>query len=391
MGRNQGDHLKWNEVKAGIVRFVISSDEAVPEPDIREFLRNEYKITDPGNIKKHLSDLQHRPYSCIEKIPPKQRGFANKWDIKNIENLRNIRSYFPEIQLTIYEKSLNIILKEHPHYANSLAEIGFRARLVQSPSFFDECLKTNAEILGIKAYEIYRFNKGFDKTRIIRKLFNEVYIECRNIILKDSNIWLIVCNEHIKDSFKSETNLNSQKFSSNIELLDEEFLELLEQTDIKVGEISGGELIERVMDDISLEISNQIYKQMLNEIPVESLKVKEMSEEVRNKIALEVIQKLYKEIDNDTFERISTITTLQNIFRITFLDIIFENCVVRDIIDGTCAPEEREFMNRIKDIDAYFNEKPEINIKSEYQVYNDLYIEYYEKGIKKLEIAKNSV
>ena len=43
MRRSQGDHLKWNEAKAGILEFIISSDGPVPEPEIREFLAREYR------------------------------------------------------------------------------------------------------------------------------------------------------------------------------------------------------------------------------------------------------------------------------------------------------------------------------------------------------------
>ncbi len=33
MRRNQGDHLKWNEVKVGIIEFIISSNGPVPVPE----------------------------------------------------------------------------------------------------------------------------------------------------------------------------------------------------------------------------------------------------------------------------------------------------------------------------------------------------------------------
>jgi hypothetical protein len=65
MRRNKGDHLKWNEVKAGITEFIIRSEGAVPEPKIRKFLVREYEITNPGTRKEHLKDLQHRSYACI--------------------------------------------------------------------------------------------------------------------------------------------------------------------------------------------------------------------------------------------------------------------------------------------------------------------------------------
>src|SRR5665647_1687162 len=145
MGRNQGEHLRRNEVKAGIIEFIISSKGAVPEPEIRKYLGKKYEIEDQGNIKNHLRDLQRRPYSCIEKIPPKP-GFANKWDIKKIENLRNIRLHFPEIRLNIYEKSLNIVIEERDYNSGTPNANRFRVQLFLSVSFFDMCLKTTLKL-----------------------------------------------------------------------------------------------------------------------------------------------------------------------------------------------------------------------------------------------------
>ena len=156
MTKSNGVHLKWHEVKAGIIKFIISSKGAVREPDIRERLRKDYDIVDQGNIKTHLRDLQHR-FHCIEKISPKKPGDANEWELRRIEHVINIRSNFPDIQLKTYDKALNIVHKRFfPLHPDSPMTNKFRVQLLLSDSFFDMCTKTDPETVYDRAYELYK-------------------------------------------------------------------------------------------------------------------------------------------------------------------------------------------------------------------------------------------
>jgi hypothetical protein len=83
--RSQGDHLPPGVVKTEIIRYILSENKAVSEPDIRKHLEKKYGILDKKNIKDHLGKLKED--HCIEKIGPVRDGFENKWDIKKIEDL----------------------------------------------------------------------------------------------------------------------------------------------------------------------------------------------------------------------------------------------------------------------------------------------------------------
>lgn len=197
MRRNQGDHLKWDEVKAGIIEFIISSDGPVLEPEIREFLVREYEIKDIGNMKKHLRDLQYRPYSCINKIPGKP-GFANSWDIIHVKNLKNVRIHFPEIRLNTYDKSLNIISDHLGFNQGTPYADEYRRQLSISVSFFDMCLKGEVETLYTKPDEICKLSKGATYWRSLLPTINPIhklYIKFMEGILKNSNIgWMLIMN-----------------------------------------------------------------------------------------------------------------------------------------------------------------------------------------------------
>jgi hypothetical protein len=152
--RAQGDHLERNEVKKGIIVYILGHNYPVPEPELREHLDKKYSIRDVTNIKKHLKDLQKKPYSCIKKIVPKP-GYSNKWDIDSIEQLRKIRKEFPEIDLTFYEKALNITLAQFMNLNDTLIEDNFRFFLGMSKTFFDMCIFTDKETLYERWLNLY--------------------------------------------------------------------------------------------------------------------------------------------------------------------------------------------------------------------------------------------
>jgi len=173
MTTEQEKRSKWNEVKISIVKFILNFDGSVPEPDIRENLKKEYKITNRGNIKKHLSDLRYRPYSCIEIIPGKP-GFANHWDIKTTENLKNILLYFPEIQLNEYDKSINIVLKKSSCNLFFPEPTMFKTQLVHSVSLFKACLEYEPEDLYDQDMLVYRFTAIFGEYQQVKKDLTEL-------------------------------------------------------------------------------------------------------------------------------------------------------------------------------------------------------------------------
>lgn len=175
MARNRGEHLERKEVKIEIIKFILSRSKAVKEPDIRNHLEEKYGITDQSNVRKHLKDLYSSNYSCIEKIPAKP-GLANYWDVKNIDNLKNISLHFPEIQLNEYNKSVNIVLKMRYCSFAHLKPSLFKSQLAQSTSFFKIYLETEPENLYAKATLIYRLGVGHEKYEKAKKELGEILV-----------------------------------------------------------------------------------------------------------------------------------------------------------------------------------------------------------------------
>lgn len=352
MSRNRGEHLEWFKVKSGIIKFIISSDEAVPEPVIRKYLEKKYGIVDQGNIKKHLRDLQYQPNFCIEKIPPKQRGFANHWDIRKIENVKNIRLRFPAIRLNIYRKSLNIVLKDRLQSIDSPIANEFRILLFLSASFFDFCLKTSIGTLYDKAYEIYQFS--FDKYG------TESPEEWEQKIAEDMS------QEIARDMFPKMLRDIPVKLKTP-----EEMTEIM----LKAMSESG---IKNVPEEMVKTIAEEKVKKTNEEM------LRTMSEVGMEKIRELVSSNLSKEAPRNIPNDLVKICRQYTLNRLLVSDIIFEHFFHRDIIDDTVSSEEIEFVNRKKEMRAYFKANPEINLISKFQAYDDFYIKYFEECTKNM-------
>lgn len=348
MARSSGAHLKWHEVKAEIIEFIISSNEAVREPAIREHLRTKYGIVDQGNIKTHLNDLQLQ-FSCIEKIPPKKPGDANKWEVRRIEQIRNIRSHFSEIQLKKYEKPLKIILKRFfPLNQNSPMANKFRIQLLLSNSYFDMCMKTYPETVDTIAFELYKH--GFDK-------WGKEYPEWEQRILEDMSrgraveMFTIMMKEILPK-------LNIPK--------EAETLKTMLETEVK--KIKGKEskmIISELNIPKRLEISTtEIIKTVFE---TKTKKIKDEESELMS---------YWYQVDKsgEIFEM-----KLPLYIRPALNEIMFELCFQIDIKDGTVSPEEIEFVNETKKMRAHYKVDQEISLFSELQEYDTFYVKYFEK------------
>ncbi len=324
-------------------------------------MREKYKIRDQGNIKKHLRDLQYHPYSCIDKIPTR-KGYANKWDIKRIENLKNIRLHFPEIQLNIHKKSLYIISRHRGFdlgipYANM-----YQIQLFLSSSFFDICLKNVVETLYTKADEICRLSKGARVWRHmlpIKESTNKFYTEFMKKILTNSNSWLDLYNECINDSLKSEISRKSLRFSEDIYISEETFRKIVGGSLPVLFEVMPGEELYKAiilelsskiaLETIALKISKDMnidYKKVLlesgeriDEILDNQLAniIDQMSEEFFNRMVLDENWK-------DTLFELLAIAKSEKRIEMALLELLFDHCFQRDIIDGNASVKEKEFM-----------------------------------------------
>jgi len=380
MSRKKGDHLKRNEVKAGIIESIISKNGAVSEPKLREILEKKYGIIDQGNTKKHLKDLKDS--SCIVKIPAKP-GFANNWDIKKIENLKNIRLNFPEIPLNKYEKSINIIIFNKFNFAiGSMRAKKAFVQLSLSDSYFDNCLDTDIETLCDRAPQLYQSDEYFSMERRIEGLTHEVYPECMKRIQKIPDIWSVADDDSIKDSVNFDVYQNSPQHFQNSAISEEKFKRMLKEIKFPLEEKDHYERNQRIIKELSMKISHEILSKRLKEIPKESLQ----NQEVSNKMSNEIFEKLMEEFPVDLPDKIYTIIVNQYQYTSIVLDQIFDHFYQRDVIDGSDSHEEREFVSKISEITSINMEKIEL-WTNKVKKLDHLYDDYYEKCRKKMGIA----
>ena len=421
MRRNQGDHLKWNEVKAGIIEFIISNNGPVPEPEIRDFLGEKYKIKDQGNIKKHLRDLQYHPYSCIEKIPGK-KGYANRWDIKQIENLKNIRLHFPEIRLNIHTKSVQIILYERRGTTRLTCGAKLPIKLNLSVSFFDICLKYEIETLCTKADEILTLSRSaalWKKALTTQAPTYKLYNRFMKIILKKPNIWLDVYSECINNLLKSEMCQASLKLSTDIRIPEKTFQKVIREVfPLRDKFLTGDDFLFRdkfltrdEKESIQNEIYEQGYKIMIKQISTDiaqeimDMKLsKEMHMEflkITDEILVEQLANIVKKISEEIYNRIllekdwdavhlemKEIVDLKRQNAIISLELLFDHCFQRDILEGTVSIEEKKFMFEqqkfFREMDLKMDQKrqPTVTVQEFYNFIRD----YFKKN--EVELSK---
>lgn len=168
MKRKQGDHLKRNKVKIGILEFVLQNGGHILESKIREFVENSYDIKDQKTVNTHLHDL--KDLGCLERFSLK-RGLPNYWGIETIKNLEQILEEYSDLIETLQnsEHALNIVLdaleealisstnpkktdkyKEYDEIKVYLASIreNLSVKLKMSSAFFELCIRDE--------YSLYR-------------------------------------------------------------------------------------------------------------------------------------------------------------------------------------------------------------------------------------------
>ncbi|HOW14327.1 hypothetical protein [Methanosarcina sp.] len=174
MVRKQGDRLKQSETKSNIIKYILGKQGPVSEPEIRKHLGEKYGIKDQGRINRHLHEL--KKVECIELIPPIKTGLSNKWDITKTEHLENIQIKFEDIKLNEFEKSLIVILREsNLDIDRDLDGLECFFELLLSTSFFNACMDIGLEKLQNRAWELYLYDRGFERNKNIKQLLKNCY------------------------------------------------------------------------------------------------------------------------------------------------------------------------------------------------------------------------
>ena len=322
--RSRGEHLKKNKVKTEIIRYILSKKDIIPGPEIIKYLRNNFNIVDEKNIRIHLRDLQKQ--HCIEKIPH-EPGLDNKWKIEKIDNLRNIREHYPDIQLNTYDKSINIVLEEQirkGYLPSNIHSQEFRVQLSLSVSFFNKCLEKDIKTICDTAYKMYQYGEGFEEYKRIQNYIEMLYTNYIQHISVSPKIWLDVYNENINAISEVEIYLNFIKSLPNVEVSEKTFREIFENTDLWRVDLGNGK--SRFVEEYAIKMADMINQKMLNKISTESKKweydlkassyileklLADIPHEMPNvvyyallkelsvKISYEIFQKMFKEIPSE--------------------------------------------------------------------------------------------
>lgn len=160
--RSKGQHLKKNEVKTEILRYILDNDSPVLEPDIREHLKKTFGTNDSKTMKAHFQDLLK--LNCVRKIT--NSGKENEWRIDSIKQLINIKENFKEIELHSHKRSIEIVVNkftgeiEFPSVGSIVSpdEGTIRAYLRLSPTFYYMCMFTDLEIFYYRSSQLNLFS-----------------------------------------------------------------------------------------------------------------------------------------------------------------------------------------------------------------------------------------
>jgi len=160
MPRKQGEHLNRNEVKTGIVEYILKQTNPIEEPAIRDYIKQKYNVGDDSTIKVHLKDLNDT-YKCVGKTQGAP-GRANLWDVSTIDHLLKIKEHFPHINLKSFDISIDIIRRQHvsKDFVGIAAMI--REYLHLSDSFFSMCLTHDIEGLYNRWLVLYQHTDGYE-------------------------------------------------------------------------------------------------------------------------------------------------------------------------------------------------------------------------------------
>lgn len=372
--RNSGDRLPIGEAKAEIIKYILSKNGAVSTRKIKDHLKDKYGIRNKKNIDNHLIDLKGD--KCIEKIDPVKNGYDNSWDITKKENLKSIwekileannkednnkeEDPFEKINLNKYEKSIKIVLGEFGYDTKS-RDYNYRfIQLYMSPSFFNECLKTDIENLISRAWNIFQYNDGFKNENLIHELLKELNSE----YIKGK-----LSFEMQEDHFQKVI----EKLSQNRKKIHEDcywFTAGVQTEDAKKKFIDSFKDFDQHFDcyvDNSLNIPGWYKEYPKPWIESFNKNLKEYVPELSATVS-KTIQVTEDEVKN-MYLKLEKLLSLMEKQRVDFyyarFNVLFEYFFFKDIMSGSSSGKELEeeiaFAQNAKKIISYFLERTEVS------------------------------
>lgn len=218
MSREQGDHLKRNEVKTGIVDYILKQKTPIEEPTIRDYVKNKYGVSDNSTIRAHLKDLKDK-YKCVGKTPGSP-GCANRWTINTINHLLKIKTHFPIINLKKYNTSIDIIRRQHVRDGDLNDAISTITHYLHiSDAFFLMCLTHDVDDLYTRWLSLYQYTDGYETYRKLHngEIEKDEYLRNAKLSLIPNVFHTCVCQDILNGVATNEA-LHKLEVNKNISL-----------------------------------------------------------------------------------------------------------------------------------------------------------------------------
>ena len=193
----------------------------------------------------------------------------------------------------------------------------------------------------------------------IKESTNKFYTEFMKKILTNSNSWLDLYNECINDSLKSEISQKSLRFSEDIYISEETFRKIVGGSLPVLFEVMPGEeLYKAIILELSskialVKIALKISKDMNIDYKKVLLESGERIDEILDNQLANIIDQMSEEFFNrmvldenwkDTLFELLAIAKSEKRIEMALLELLFDHCFQRDIIDGNASVKEKEFM-----------------------------------------------
>lgn len=386
-------HFNVGEVKSEIIEFILRYKGPIGEPFIRRSLQEKYNGIDQGTVNRHLHDL-HK-LGCLELISPsKKTTRSNRWNIATLKQLEKILDQFLNIELNRYEKSLDIVSRNHLHYINPARDVIFHVQLLLSTSFFDLCIKNDTKTLSYKASEIYIFGKGFEDELLIQSHIDYMYAKLTSTVFKDIDFLLSVWNKHIEDSLKTNIQSNPSDYLQTFSLSRELFQTILKNIEPQTEDVNEEVMGRKLVQLISLGISHEVFRPSFQEIS-DRKNLKRSALKLSFDIKDDIFNRLIEEDPRELYHKMTEINNHKLKVKYNSPFIIFDHCFEDDILNDTASPEEKEFIKKQKSsvqkdnqgiisydewyIRSKLDTSGDENMMSEPTAYAELYNEYLKK------------
>jgi hypothetical protein len=356
MVKKEKYHFEPNEVKIDILDFVLKNDKPVSEPNIREYLNTKYGGIDQSNVNRHLHGLEG--LGCIELHLPAEKSRSNFWGIKTPEHLKAIKAEKFEMQLNIYEKSLDIVLNTLGIVRKSSRYVDFFIRMRLSPSFFTMCMDTDIELLHSRARELFNHDKGFKNEQRLEELlkgYNSQYIKGQlNFEMSEERL-----RETMGEISLNVKDLYVEYICRTCHFPTEPDKENFRRTQERYeNDIIGGIMADMMYNPGFCRIDQKSWVEIFHE------KFTERIPELLD-MRIETILKTpdeYKNIYLKTEEIFALIKSQNEMFERSYLDLLFEHFYYSDLLDGIASRCEKTFAQNTKKItEIYYADLESIN------------------------------